>query len=104
MMKKFDGNVLLMTALVTTAVGDFVVFAGGVGVAQTAGAIGEQTSVDTVGVYEFPIADATDIAVGDAIYYDGTDATIVDTDTPCGVSWSAKSTGDGQVIVLVKIG
>jgi len=103
-MKLFDGYVLLMVALVDTLVRDVVVFAGSVGIAQVAGLTGEQISVDTVGVYEFSIADATDVAVGDAIYYDGTDATIVDTDTPCGVAWSAKATGDGQVIVQVKIG
>ncbi len=103
-MKKFTGNVLIMTALATTAVGDAVAFADSVGIAQVAGAIGDEISVDTVGVYEFSIADATDVAVGDAIYFDGTDATIVDTDTPCGTSWTAKGTGDGQVTILVKIG
>ncbi len=110
-MKKFNGNVLLMTALVATAVGDVVVFGntgansgGSVGIAQTAGAIGEQISVDTVGVYEFDGANADAIAVGDVLYYDGTYVTTTATDnTECGVAWSTKAgTTDG--VVNVKIG
>lgn len=106
MKKLYDGNVLLMTALVATLVGDVVVFAGSIGMAQTDGEIGDAISVDTVGVYEFTGANADVIAVGDAIYWDATagEATTVSTaNTLMGTAWSTKpATTDG--VVEVKIG
>ena len=43
--KKTDGNVLIVLALVATAVNDIVVFdTHGVGLAQTAGEIGDKIS------------------------------------------------------------
>jgi len=103
-MKKFDGNVLTMVATADVATGDIIEFAGSVGFVVEGGSNGDLISVDTVGVWEMPIADATDVAVGDAIYFDGTNATIVDTDTPAGVSWSKKANGDGTTVINVKIG
>ena len=109
MNKLYDGNVLLMTALVTTAVRDVVVFGatgaglGSVGVAQVAGAIGDEISVDTVGVYEFDGLIADTIAVGDILYYDGTYATTTATaNTRIGESWGVKAgTTDGKIAVKI---
>lgn len=109
-MKKFNGEVLLMTALVATAVGDVVVFGGtgaglgSVGIAQVAGEVGDEISVDTVGVYEFDGLNADAIAVGDKLYFDGNYATTTATgNTYIGESWSVKAgTTDG--VVNVKIG
>lgn len=108
-MKKFNGSVLLMTALTDTLVGDVVVFGGtgaglgSVGIAQVAGLTGEEISVDTVGVYEFSGLNADTIAVGDILYYDGTDVTTTATaNTRVGESWSVKAgTSDGTVNVKI---
>ena len=106
MKKLFDGNVLTMVALVLTAVRDVVVFEGSVGIAQTEGEIGELISVDTVGVYEFPVANADAVDVGTLMYWDATAslATIVATaNTLIGESWGTKAgTTDG--FVGIKIG
>lgn len=104
MNKLFDGFVLIMVALVTTAVRDVVIFENTIGIAQTAGAIGENISVDTVGVYEFDGANADVIAVGDVLYWDGTYMTTTATDNDlAGIAWSPKAgTTDG--VVAVKIG
>ena len=104
MKKLYDGFVLLMVALVNTDVRDVVVFENSIGVAQTAGAIGETISVDTVGVYEFTGATADEFAVGDAVYWDGNEMTITATDnTLAGVCWSTKA-GAVEGTVEVKIG
>lgn len=98
MRKVFDGFVLIMVALVATAVGDIVVFGDSVGVALTEGAIGENISVDTVGVYELPVADADAVAVGDVLYYDETNK-VFTTDSNSGanvrggIAWSTKAGG-----------
>ena len=65
MKKLFDGFVLIMVALVTTAIRDVVVFENGIGIAQIAGAIGDKISVDTVGVYEFTGTTADTIAAAE---------------------------------------
>ncbi len=110
MKKVYDGFVLIMVALATTAVRDVVVFGatgaglGSVGIALTAGAIGDDISVDTVGVYEFDGLNADTIAVGDILYWDGTYVTTTATaNTRVGVSWSAKA-GATDGVVNVKIG
>lgn len=106
MRKIFDGFVLIMVALVATKVGDAVVFENSVGIAQTAGAIGEEISVDTVGVYEFPATTADTIAVGDTVYWDATNKKITTVSTSmtlAGTSWSAKA-GSTAGNVYVKIG
>jgi len=102
MKKLFDGNVLIMTALATTAVRDVVEFGASIGIAQTAGAIGEEISVDTVGVYEFDGLNADSIVVGDVLYWDGTYVTTTDSGQPAGTAWSAKAgTSDGKVAVKI---
>ena len=105
MKKLFDGFVLIMVALVTTAIRDVVVFENGIGIAQTAGAIGDKISVDTVGVYEFTGTTADTIAVGDVVYWDAVagEITTVATDTLAGVAWSTKA-GAVAGTVAVKIG
>ena len=106
MKKLYDGNVLIMVALVTTSVRDVVIFDGSVGIAQTAGAIGEDISVDTVGVYEFPVATADTVAVGLPLYWDAGvgEATVVETsNTLIGVSWGTKA-GAVAGSVGIKIG
>jgi len=105
MRKVFDGNVLMMTALVATDVGDVVVFEDSIGIAQTAGAIGEDITVDTRGVYEFVATAANAISVGDVLYWNATTGrvtTTVGTNVRAGVSWSAKAaTVAGSVDVKI---
>lgn len=105
MNKLYDGSVLLMVALVVTAVRDVVVFSGGVGIAQVAGAIGENISVDTVGVYEFPVTTADVVAVGTPMYWDESEseATIVSTaNILIGASWGTKAGAvDGSVGIKI---
>ena len=111
MTKVFEGSVLLMVALVTTAFRAVVEFNAGsgdttssIGIAQVAGAIGDEISVDTVGVYEFTCATADAVVVGDDLYWDGTELTVVATaNTYAGKSWSAKA-GAVAGTAQVKIG
>ena len=108
MKKLYDGNVLLMTALVATAVRDVVVFDGHVGIAQVAGEVGDQISVDTVGVYEFPVATADEVSVGTPLYWDESagEATITDdsgSNELIGMSWGTKA-GAVEGSVGIKIG
>ena len=106
MFKLFDGLVLTMVALVTTAVRDVVVFADSVGIAQVSGEIGDDISVEVVGVYEFPVTTADVVAVGTPMYWDESEseATIVSTDnTPIGKSWGVKA-GAVDGLVPIKIG
>ena len=106
MNKIFDGKVLLMVALVVTAVRDVVVFAGSVGIAQVAGAVGDEISVDTVGVYEFPVKTADTVVVGAKMYWDnanGYATTTATSNTLIGASWGTK-TGAVAGSVGIKIG
>lgn len=114
MRKVYDGFVLIMVALVDTLVGSVVEFENSIGIAQTSGLAGEKFSVDTVGVYELPSADADVIEVGNVLYYDSTNGVVtVETDTvgdgtgtlytKAGISWSAKA-GGAVSTVDVKIG
>jgi len=108
MFKKFDGFVLVMTALVATVVRDVVVFTGSVGIAQTAGEIGDDISVEVVGVYEFPSVDAEEVAVGTSMYWDIADGVAsVDADSGTniliGTSWTAKASAE-VASVNIKIG
>lgn len=106
MKKLFDGFVLIMVALVTTAIRDVVVFENGIGIAQIAGAIGDKISVDTVGVYEFTGTTADTIAVGDVVYWNagaGEITTVATANTLAGVAWSTKA-GAVAGTVAVKIG
>lgn len=96
MKKLYDGFVLIMVALVATAVRDVVVFEDSVGIAQTAGGVGESISVDTVGVYEFPAAIADVIEVGEVLYWDAANGVVtIDSASgangKAGVSWGVKA-------------
>ncbi len=105
MNKLYDGFVLIMVALVTTLVRDVVVFSDSIGIAQTVGEVGENISVDTVGVYDFPAANADVIAVGDVLYWDNTNkevTTVSTSNTRAGVSWGTKAAAtDGNVGVKI---
>jgi len=109
MSKVYDGNVLMMVALVDTDVGDVVSFGatgvnagGSIGVAQTAGLTGESISVDVVGVYNFPATTANVVTVGAILYWSGTELTTTATDnTKAGVAWSAKAGVAGSVNVKI---
>jgi len=93
MKKVYDGFVLIMVALVAVAVGDVVVFADSIGIAQTSGEVGEKISVDTVGVYNIPVKTDDAVAVGDVLYWDNTNKylTVTATDnTKAGTAWSTK--------------
>lgn len=104
-MKLYDGFVLKMVALIATAVGDVVVFAESVGVAQTTGEVGELISVEVVGVYEFAGANADVIAVGDVLYWDNKNKEVTTVSagmTRMGTAWSTKpATTDGMVEVRI---
>jgi len=107
MNKLYDGFVLIMVALVTTVVRDVVIFADSIGIAQTAGAIGDDISVDTVGVYEFTGANTPAIVVGDILYWDASESEVTTDDDSgtnirAGIAWSAKAgTTDGDVAVKI---
>ena len=107
MKKLYDGFVLIMVALVATAVRDVVVFGDSIGIAQTAGKVGENISVDTVGVYDIPAENADAISVGDVLYWKASDKEVTtDPDSGnnirAGVSWGAKSANvDGNVGVKI---
>lgn len=107
MKKLYDGFVLIMVALVNTAVRDVVIFGDSIGIAQTDGLAGENISVDTVGVYEFPAANADAIAVGDVLYWDDTNKVVTTSSNTganvrAGVSWGTKAaTTDGTVGVKI---
>ena len=108
MKKVFDGFVLIMVALVTTAVGDVIVFGDSIGIAQTKGEIGDKISVDTVGVYEFTATTADAISVGDVLYWDASNKEVTtnsnsNANIRAGVSWSDKA-GAVAGTVYVKIG
>ena len=104
MKKLYDGFVLIMIALVTTGVRDVVEFENSIGIAQVAGAIGDEISVDTVGVYEFDGKDSEAFAVGDVVYWDdaNSEITLVSTAmTLAGVCWSVKTAIAGKVEVKI---
>jgi len=106
MKKVYDGFVLMMVAIVATAVRDVVVFENSIGIALTAGGIGDDISVDTVGVYEGTATTADTFAVGDVVYWDNTNkefTTTASSNTLAGVCWSAKA-GSVAGTVQVKIG
>jgi len=106
MKKVYDGFVLMMVATVATAVRDVVVFENSIGVALTEGDIGDDISVDTVGVYEGTGATADTFAVGDVVYWDNTNkefTTDPTSHTLAGTCWSAKA-GAVDGTVQVKIG
>lgn len=106
MNKLYDGFVLTMLATADILVRGIVIFDDGVGIAQTSGLTGELISVDTVGVYEFPVKQADVVVVGTELYWDESEgeATTTSTDnTLIGRSWGLKA---GTVIgsVGIKIG
>lgn len=78
------GNVLSIPAPAAVASGE-PVFAGQiVGIASGHAAAGETVDVATVGVFEIPKVAANAFALGDPVYWDGSEglATSADADTP----------------------
>lgn len=106
--KFYDGKVLTHVATAVVAVGDVVVFADTIGVAQKSAQIGEIVTVDTEGVYGFDAVASTDFAVGDRVTFDTVGLTIGDdavdgTHINAGTVWEsyAFATGDGTVYVKI---
>lgn len=71
-----------------------------VGIAGTTIAAGETGSVVVVGVFEMDKAATVEIALGAAVYFDGTAITNVATDnTPAGYAVAAAAAADATVFV-----
>ena len=62
---------------------------------------GETGSLHVCGVYEMPKTDATEIALGAAVYFDGTGITATAGSTPAG--YAAATAADVDTVVLVKL-
>lgn len=103
--KRTDGDVVIVEALVVTIVGDVVEFdTHSVGVAQTAGAIGDDISVDTRGCYDLPATTAEAFVVGDLVNWDSTTDACLSTGTVvAGTVIEGKLAGADSTI-MVKIG
>ncbi len=103
--KRTDGNVPVVEALVDTIVGDVVEFSThSIAVAQTAGVIGEEIAVDTRGCFDLPADTAEAFVVGDLVKWDSTTDTCLSTGTvTAGTVIEGKGAGIDSTI-LVKIG
>lgn len=78
--KKTDGNVIIIKAVVDAVVGDVVELdTHAIGVAQTAGLVGEDISVDTRGVYELPADTSEAFDVGELVQWDEASQTCLST-------------------------
>lgn len=86
-----EGNVIDYAAGADISVGDVVDLTSRIGVALTDIANGDTGAVDLEGVYEITATTATEFAVGDQTYWDGSALTKTDTDTPAGMAVSAKA-------------
>lgn len=63
---------------------------------------GETGSLHVCGIYEMPKADETEIALGTAVYFDGTGITATsDGNTPAG--YAAATAAAADTVVLVKL-
>jgi len=81
-----DGNVLDLTLAADVDSGGMVVQGKLVGIAETAGAIGDVVAVSVSGVYEVPKTSSIAFAVGDYAYAkaDGTGVNATDTNAIAG--------------------
>ena len=103
--KRTDGNVPVVEALVDTIVGDVVEFSThSVGVAQTEGLTGEEIAVDTRGCFDLPATTAEAFVVGDLVNWDNaTKACLALGTVVAGTVIEGKLAGADSTI-LVKIG
>lgn len=74
-----------------------------IGVAGTSIDPGEKGSVHVTGVYEIEKTGADEIAMGAAVYYDGTGITTDSSGTPAGYA-AAKAEADAAVILVKLLG
>jgi len=103
--KRTDGDVPIVEALVDTIVGDVVEFSThSIAVAQTVGLAGEDIAVDTRGCYDLPATTAEAFVVGDLVNWDSaTDACLALGSVVAGTVIEGKLAGADSTI-LVKIG
>ena len=103
--KRTDANVLIVSALVDTVVGDVVEFSTKcIGVAQTAGLTGEDISVDSRGGFDLPADTAEAFIVGDEVSWDEASLTCLAAgDCVAGLVVEGKGAGI-EGTILVKIG
>ena len=103
--KKTDGNVVIIEALVDTIVGDVVEFADhSVGVAQTEGLTGEDISVDTRGAFQLPADETEAFVVGDLVNWDDATQTCISTGSCVAGTILEGKAGVTVGTILVKIG
>lgn len=103
--KKTDGNVVIVEALVDTLVGDVVEFSThSIGVAQTEGLTGVDISVDTRGAFELPADETEAFVVGDQVNWDSTTDTCLSTGTVLAGTVLEGKLGATVGVILVKIG
>lgn len=81
-----DGNVLYLTLASAVVSGGMVVQGKLVGIAETAGEVGDEIAVSVTGVYEVPKTSSIAFSVGDYAYAksDGTGVNATDTNAIAG--------------------
>ena len=72
-----------------------------IGIAGTDINPGEKGSLHVTGVYEIAKTGAGEIAMGAAVYFDGTGITTAEGGTPAG--YAAAAAGAGDAVILVKL-
>lgn len=73
-----------------------------IGIIGTDIAPNEKGSIHVVGVYEIPKTDGTAIAMGAAVYFDGTGITATEgSNTPAG--YAVADAADADTVILVKL-
>lgn len=98
-----NGRTMDYTCAAAVAKDDVIVVGAVVGIAASAGEIGEVIALDVVGVYELT-ANTAAIAQGAAVYWDATNEEVTTTatnNTLLGHAWEAS--GSGVLTALVKI-
>lgn len=98
-----NGKKMDLTCTAAVAMDEVVVVGTIVGIASTAGAIGDVIALDVEGVYELP-AKAEAFTQGALLYWDGTNTYLTTTSTNntlAGVAWAAK--GASATTALIKI-
>lgn len=99
-----DGNTIPYIATAAVAAGEVVVVGAIVGVAKSAGAIGELISLQRTGVVRLPKVTADVIAQGAAVYWNDTTNLITTTAAGAvlaGKAWEAAGNGITQVNVIL---
>lgn len=98
-----NGKKMDLTCTAAVAMDEVVVVGTIIGIASTAGAIGDVIALDVVGVYELP-AKAEAFTQGALLYWDVSEGylTVTSTDNVlAGIAWEAK--GASATTALIKI-